>query len=660
MRSRHPTARVTPITMMRLHLAGLLVPATLALLLWLGLPDTASSHASVEQTEPAANTAVTTSPRRVRLWFAEPVERRFTSIGIADANGRTIPTSDLRLEGPDGRIASVAVPELPAGTYTVKWRNVSREDGHPLEGAFVFAVGTTPPAAALPNGSALPAAAPSGLIPAAVIRALNFLLVALVTGAFGFQLLVLEPALRRAAHGAVGSPPGLEPPLDHRAEGPPPAGRQGVALQNPASELAVADAQLLSQASYRLITVVRVALALLVVASVALLWMQAVAATDAPLFAALGEPLAETLSTRFGGVWLVRIGFITLLTALAALGKRVWRYDWPWVAGLTLGGVVLFTFSMTSHGAASHHAGDPAVLALDSGHGLHALLMIGASVVWFIAIRPKGERGWIWLLPATLPVLVALFSGLPVVLDWIHLVAMSLWVGGLVALVVTVGPVLRKLPGPEQDVLASRLIPAFTRLALPCVLLLVGTGVYAAVIHVKHVSALTGSAYGLALLAKLVLILPLLALGASNLYLGSSKLRAILQRSPASRGMGGMAQRLLSRVRAEVLLVTLVLLATGFLTSLAPTDDAQGLGTPPGQSRLAETPQGTISLTVSPAVSGTNTIDVSLTDGGRPVLNSSKVMVRYSLPDRGIAESETVATPKGEGRYSVVGPQLNA
>ena len=106
-------------------------------------PAAASAHAVLEKTTPLASATVPASPARVTLTFDEAVEPRFAVISVTDANGTS------RLKGRPTR--SRATPtrsrstsrHLPQGWYLVYWRAISA-DGHPVRGAFTFAVGPVP------------------------------------------------------------------------------------------------------------------------------------------------------------------------------------------------------------------------------------------------------------------------------------------------------------------------------------------------------------------------------------------------------------------------------------------------------------------------------------------------------------------------------------
>jgi putative copper resistance protein D len=107
---------------------------------------------------------------------------------------------------------------------------------------------------------------------------------------------------------------------------------------------------------------------------------------------------------------------------------------------------------------------------------------------------------------------------LPELNDWLHLLAASLWGGGLLALSLVVLPTAIKLPELRRPLIAAiaRRFSALAGVALAGVLL---TGLYNAWLQVGSVRAMWETPYGRTLLAKLLLVLVLLALGASNRFI---------------------------------------------------------------------------------------------------------------------------------------------
>lgn len=151
--------------------------------------------------------------------------------------------------------------------------------------------------------------------------------------------------------------------------------------------------------------------------------------------------------------------------------------------------------------------------------------------------------------------------------DSLHVLAMSVWLGGLAALLAAVPAATRRLGATDANRLLASVVMRFSAMALAAVIVLVGTGVVQALEHVGSWSALTATGYGRAVLVKIALTLALVCLGAVN------RRRAVPSIERVARGemAGDASARLLRRaVAAEVVLVVAVLGVTSALVSYAP------------------------------------------------------------------------------------------
>jgi len=93
-----------------------------------------------------------------------------------------------------------------------------------------------------------------------------------------------------------------------------------------------------------------------------------------------------------------------------------------------------------------------------------------------------------------------------IVLDWLHLLAASLWVGGIIYIATNYLPVLRYLPIPQQARSLVTVLPYFSPLAIAGVLLMAVTGPFSAAFHLNSWQQFLSTAYGRALLVKIALI----------------------------------------------------------------------------------------------------------------------------------------------------------
>jgi copper transport protein len=145
---------------------------------------------------------------------------------------------------------------------------------------------------------------------------------------------------------------------------------------------------------------------------------------------------------------------------------------------------------------------------------------------------------------------------LPLAADWLHVVAASVWMGGLLGFpILLIRPPLA-MSAYSRAKLLGRTVRRFSKVATAAVIALLITGSYAILLHVPSLSVLTDTAYGNALIVKLGLLVLLLAAGAVNLI---------------SRGRGPFG----GVVRLELALAICVFVATGFLTTLPPSDAEQ-------------------------------------------------------------------------------------
>ena len=99
----------------------------------------ALAHATLKNSSPAAGATVDAAPKEIALTFNEKVEQAFSSITVADGAGKEIAAEKAKVDEANPAILRLAVPALPAGTYTVSWA-VAGHDGHRRKGDFKFTV----------------------------------------------------------------------------------------------------------------------------------------------------------------------------------------------------------------------------------------------------------------------------------------------------------------------------------------------------------------------------------------------------------------------------------------------------------------------------------------------------------------------------------------
>jgi copper transport protein len=320
----------------------------------------------------------------------------------------------------------------------------------------------------------------------------------------------------------------------------------------------------------------------------------------------LRNGLATTLGdTRYGTWWLVRVGVLLVFAAIL-LGSAWW---WPWrrkpatILGLVASAALPLPFSMISHAGA----------------------------------EPAGQ--------AT-----------AIAFDYAHLLGASLWAGGLLFLAVALAPTVGNLTAVGRRVVLGRALPRFSLLALIAWGVMGFTGLYSAWLQVGNIPALTGTPYGQTLILKLILIVPLLALGAFNLAVVTRKLRA----AETEERVEGWSNHLVSALIAEAVIVTLLLGVVGMLIGTPPA--RQVVEQQAGSLRMALEADGqTGMLIITPGTVGPNHYRLELGSGHEAHLRNPGVTdasLRLSLSERLTGQIDVPLLAAPSGGYEAHGSEL--
>lgn len=345
------------------------------------------------------------------------------------------------------------------------------------------------------------------------------------------------------------------------------------------------------------------AFAFAIVADVIALIVQSLSiAAPTNVFGGLVTTLAET---RYGTWWLLRVGLLLIYAALM-LGAAWW---WPWRRRrltwllLAAGAALPLPYSMISHAGA----------------------------------EPAGQA-------------VAIAS------DYAHLLSASLWTGGLVFMLVALAPAVRNLTGAGRRVVLGRAIPRFSLLALIAWGVLLLTGLYASWLQVGNLPALTSTPYGQTLILKLILLVPLLGLGAFNLAVVTRKLRAAETEERAE----GWGSHFVTALTAEVVVVTLLLGVVGMLIGTPPA--RQVMQQESGRIRIPLDAAGqTGALLITPGTVGQNHYQLELGSGHEAHLRNPSITdatLRFELPARQTGQIDVPLRASPSGGYEGHGSEL--
>ena len=229
---------------------------------------------------------------------------------------------------------------------------------------------------------------------------------------------------------------------------------------------------------------------------------------------------------------------------------------------------------------------------------------------------------------------------LAVFVDVLHLMAASLWVGGLLALVVGLLPLaLAWRNGPVYAALAHAGWGSFGRLAALSVGVLIASGLYSMGRQVASLDAMLTTLYGRALILKVALVLGIGVLGLLNSSMLHPRLATplarLLRRPPGWTPLS--LRQLPPLLIAESGLGLLVLLATGIMLTTPPAHGpalAPAPGLEPGVPTTIRLSQQTDDLLVTfeaePNQPGRNSMSMRVSEGRRPSAEVFRVIVRFA------------------------------
>ena len=248
--------------------------------------------------------------------------------------------------------------------------------------------------------------------------------------------------------------------------------------------------------------------------------------------------------------------------------------------------------------------------------------------------------------------------GVSLALDWLHLASGSIWLGGLIGLLV----LWRALPAGLRVPGLTVVVPRFSDIAFVSVAALLGSGVIATIIHMPTLASLWQTSYGQAILVKSGLLAAAMILGAVNLLRTVPRLAAARGRPELGRSAVTLLRRAIS---GETALLAAAVFAAAVLTSLAPPSSALAdVGSAlahVGPGRVASVVHAggyTLRVLVAPNKAVVpNSFELQITRNGKPVRHADVKLILAML-DMQMANQELQLTETQPGVYSRPTPAL--
>jgi copper transport protein len=540
------------------------VVALAAVVAALALPAAAWAHAALLRTVPSPSGTVNTPPKQVSLTYSEAVEPRFAIVSVTDVNAKRVTAGSPHRSPTDPDTLVVPLKKVGQGWYLVYWRVIS-VDGHPVRGAFTFAVGPNPgPAPQFVIPSISETAATPRLL---VARWLTFLSVMAAIGLFVLRIGIARPVVRRVS---------------------------GTRL--------------------RAVSVAFVVTAVIALVATPVYLLLATAQFALRSWYDVGALFPLIRASAFGRGY-VDLELTFLLFALAAL-VALW-VDRPERERRSIVELLALAGAGVAAGA----------VLLVPGLAGHA--------------AQTSPRAWSLLF------------------DWSHLIGGSLWIGGLIGLIV----IWASLPATRRIAGLAVCVPRFSNVAFVSVNVLIASGVAAAVVHLPTVSSLWQTSYGQAILVKVGLLGGATILAAVNLLWTRPRLQASVGDRPE---LGPATATLLRRlVGSEIAIVAAIIFAAAVLSSLAPPAKAlaqighAAAHVGPGPVRSVVQLNGyDLQLHVTPnRAAQANQFALSIKRNGQPVTGAG-VTAKFAMLDMEMGQQAYALKESAPGVYSHAAPAL--
>lgn len=243
--------------------------------------------------------------------------------------------------------------------------------------------------------------------------------------------------------------------------------------------------------------------------------------------------------------------------------------------------------------------------------------------------------------------------------DTLHQLAAGLWAGGLLQLALIWLPKKSERTNGEKRSHLLQLLTKFSNLALVSVILVLISGAILTINQLDSPTQLLDNLYGRAVLAKILLLLPIIGIAAINR-------RVIVPRlaSDSTNGYASLLQRLRRWVLAEVALVAVILFFAASLTlSSPPSHVPDGTTiTDSGRSQhLHQTGEkGTISLDILRDKIGENRFEISVqSPNGEPLDGILKIWMRFEFQGEELGTIEVTAEPHDDSHFLFEGAYMN-
>ena len=451
-------------------------------------------HAFVLDSEPPRSGSLEEPPARVEVFLSEPVDERYSEVKVIGPNGNQIDNKDTQHFEEDQSTLVVTLPDegLENGVYTVSTKMLSQIDGHVTDDAFVFGIGEGTSVSSSTSGQTdLDSAAGPSFdqlsLPDAIARFPALVGQVVVLGAAFASLWLWKPFNRLTMfNNSV-----RKEELGHGKK------KQNRTLLGLVFDEATQFRESIDQ---RLVKIMLVGASIVLVADFGMIYALAYS---------LNIGMVDAMTTKFGNIWFVRTAISFLLLALTLI---------VYVKAKKKRSSRISETKATSAGYVTNPIPNSAIVSTKL---LLSILMVGVLTLLTTSLMGHGAA-------------ITSGSQIPITIDFVHNLAASIWIGGVIYLALAAVPMLKndlKLEERIKCSILSIMIPRFSTLPIVVLGIIVITGPFLLYLLEDDLNLTLASLYGKALLAKLILAAIMVAIGGYNQRIIHSRALNVLQTS---------------------------------------------------------------------------------------------------------------------------------
>lgn len=500
----------------------------------------AEAHPFIEDSEPIRSSNVSPGITQIVIHYSEAVEKDYSTIRVLDNTGNQVDNKDTKYFQDENSLVVTTRP-LDDGVYTVTSKVLSKVDGHIVDDALVFSVGSAKIDPALLGKKT---EQQSVYIPEALARFPGLVGQVVVLGAVISSLLIWRSLKTKQTI------------------------KDNLELQKKHSRL--------------FLKLTGIGMLLVLGSNIVMLAIQSIA---------LQTSVLEAIQTGFGTTWLVRMSLTIVLFAIWFWTERkvtVGKVQQFLILGFSL--ALIATTTMLGHGAASMH--EPAII-----------------------------------------------------LDYVHNLLASIWIGGVIYAAFAMIPSLEKMESDKRERLSLLIIPKLSSMIIVAVGILLITGPTLLWFLESDVGLLYDSTYGKLILAKIVLGGIMITIGGYNQFRIQKPAEKNLQ-----SGIISVYKKFTKSLRVESIIGIALLGVVALLAnSSLPAGEIQQVQAQDviGYQTIQFSSEARFDVSIDPLSSGTNTVSALVMSlDGKLLDDISEVVMRVSNPQKGISPIEAKMLPE--------------